>query len=398
MLKFCLKLGAIDKKLIMIIISTILYIIMDIIDYFSELSSLHIILDNFYSRGISYIMIILVPLVQKCRNKDLIMLENSRSSKQIARDLFYVYLMYILYFLAVIYLMTLKRKNPEDTEDYKMSHYKGLCSEEALEIIFISIVSKFLLKMKLYIHHYIGLIIFLILSIGIDLLCDLTILKPNIFFIIIYILHQIFDSFYITYEKYMMDKLGYSPYMVVFSVGFIYLFFGTGCVFILSFTSAGNKIESFEVYFDKNDYKEVILHMIYLIVFRFFINILKILTVYYYSPIHTFASYIVIKMFNLLLNKHAKYKYYSLILFVFQILGLLIFLEIIELNIWKLDRNTKRNVERRESEESARLNSSQKIEEDEIKSIELFPGYTVGTEMIQVTKEDNDDESKKTNE
>ena len=161
MLKFCLKLGAIDKKLIMIIISTILYIIMDIIDYFSEMSSLHIILDNFYSRGISYIMIILVPLVQKCRNKDLIMLENSRSSKQIARDLLYVYLMYILYFLAVIYLMTLKRKNPEDTEDYKMSHYKGLCSEEALEIIFISIVSKFLLKMKLYIHHYIGLIIFL---------------------------------------------------------------------------------------------------------------------------------------------------------------------------------------------------------------------------------------------
>ena len=398
MLKFCLKLGAIDKKLIMIIISTILYIIMDIIDYFSEMSSLHIILDNFYSRGISYIMIILVPLVQKCRNKDLIMLENSRSSKQIARDLLYVYLMYILYFLAVIYLMTLKRKNPEDTEDYKMSHYKGLCSEEALEIIFISIVSKFLLKMKLYIHHYIGLIIFLILSIGIDLLCDLTIFKPNIFFIIIYILHQIFDSFYITYEKYMMDKLGYSPYMVVFSVGFIFLFFGTGCVFILSFTSAGNKIESFEVYFDKNDYKEVILHMIYLIVFRFFINILKILTVYYYSPIHTFASYIVIKMFNLLLNKHAKYKYYSLILFVFQILGLLIFLEIIELNIWKLDRNTKRNVERRESEESARLNSSQKIEEDEIKSIELFPGYTVGTEMIQVTKEDNDEESKKTNE
>ena len=398
MLKFCLKLGAIDKKLIMIIISTILYIIMDIIDYFSEMSSLHIILDNFYSRGISYIMIILVPLVQKCRNKDLIMLENSRSSKQIARDLFYVYLMYILYFLAVIYLMTLKRKNPEDTEDYKMSHYKGLCSEEALEIIFISIVSKFLLKMKLYIHHYIGLIIFLILSIGIDLLCDLTIFKPNIFFIIIYILHQIFDSFYITYEKYMMDKLGYSPYMVVFSVGFIFLFFGTGCVFILSFTSAGNKIESFEVYFDKNDYKEVILHMIYLIVFRFFINILKILTVYYYSPIHTFASYIVIKMFNLLLNKHAKYKYYSLILFVFQILGLLIFLEIIELNIWKLDRNTKRNVERRESEESARLNSSQKIEEDEIKSIEIFPGYSVGTEMIQVINEDNDEESKKTNE
>ena len=36
-----------------------------------------------------------------------------------------------------------------------------LSFEEALEIIFIVIVSKLLLKMKLYIHHYIGLFIFL---------------------------------------------------------------------------------------------------------------------------------------------------------------------------------------------------------------------------------------------
>ena len=77
--------------------------------------------------------------------------------------------------------MSLKIKDPEDTEDYKMSHYKGLCFEEALEIIFIVIVSKFLLKMKLYIHHYIGLLIFLILSLGIDFLCNLTIFKPKIF-------------------------------------------------------------------------------------------------------------------------------------------------------------------------------------------------------------------------
>ena len=60
MAKFCLKLGSIDKKLIMIIISTVLYIIMDLIEYFLKMSSLHIILDSFYSRGISYIMIIIV--------------------------------------------------------------------------------------------------------------------------------------------------------------------------------------------------------------------------------------------------------------------------------------------------------------------------------------------------
>ena len=143
MAKFCLKSGLIDKKLIMIIISTILYIIMDIIEYFSKMSSLHVILDSFFSRGISYIMIIIVPLIQKLRKKEFILLETNRSCKQIVIDLFYIYLMYIFYFLAIVYLTLLKAKDPEDTEDYKMSHYEGLCTEEALEIIFIIIVSNF---------------------------------------------------------------------------------------------------------------------------------------------------------------------------------------------------------------------------------------------------------------
>ena len=389
MAKFCLKLGSIDKKLIMIIISTVLYIIMDLIEYFLKMSSLHIILESFYSRGISYIMIIIVPLIQKCRKNELILLENNRSCKQITLDLLRVYLMYILYFLAILYLMSLKKKDREDTEDYKMSHYEGLCSEEAIEIIFIIVVSKFLLKMKLYIHHYIGLIIFLILSLGIDLLCNLTIFKPDIFFIFIYILHLIIDPIYITYEKYMMDKLGYSPYIVIFSVGFIFLFGGTVGVIIVYITNNGKVTESFEDYFAKNDYEDVILHIFYLIVFRFFINIFKILTVYYFSPIHTFVSYIIIKMFNLLLNKNAEYKYYSLILFVFQLLGLLIFLEIIELNFWNFDKNTKGNIEGRESVERIKLLTNEEVGDEEKGAIEISPGYDIALEMVGVSKENN---------
>ena len=43
MAEFFLKLGHIDKKLIMIIITTILYFIMDIIDYYSGMSDLHFV-------------------------------------------------------------------------------------------------------------------------------------------------------------------------------------------------------------------------------------------------------------------------------------------------------------------------------------------------------------------
>ena len=400
MVKFFLKLGSIDKKLIMIIIITILYFIMEIIDYFSELPSLPYFLDNFYTRAVSYIMIIIIPSIQKCRNQDLRFKEKNRSCKQIALDLFYIYLTYIIVFITDIYLMSLKVKDPKNTEDYKMSHYKGLCSEEAIEIIFIIIVSKFLLKMKLYLHHYIGLIIFLILSLGIDLLCNLTIFKPKIFFIFVYIIHRILDSIYITYEKYMMDKLGYSPYMVVFSIGFIFLFAGTVCVIVLAFTGSlfydGKKyiLESFGDYFSKNNYKEAILYTIYLIIFRFFLNILKILTVYYFTQIHTFTTYIILKIFDLLLTKEAEYKYYSLILFVFQFLGLLIFLEIIELNFWNLDKNTKRNIGKRENIEIMDLLNQEVDNNNETEPIEISPGYTVENEMTS-KPESYDEDSKK---
>ena len=398
MFKFFLKLGSIDKKLIMIVIATIIYIVMDVIEYFANMVELHYVLDFFFARSISYVLVKIIPLVQNCRNKSLRAKEKEYSCKKIAFDLFFFYLTYIFYFTAIIYLISLKAEDPESTEDFKMSHYQGFCSEEALEIIFIVIVSKFLLNMKLYLHHYIGLLIFLFLSLGIDMLFNLSIFKPNIFFIFIYIIHLILDSIYITYEKYMMDKLGYSPFNVVFIMSFIFLFAGIVGVIILSYTGSvfydGNKykIEAFDVYFAKNDYKEVILHILFLIFFRFFINILKILTVYYFSQIHAFTTYIIIKLINLLLRKNAAYKYFSLLLFVFQFLGLLVFLEIIEINFLGLDKNTKRNIKRRVTDENTRIMSHQDTLDEEQDQIELSPGYYVETEMVNVTEEPKKDD------
>ena len=198
----------------------------------------------------------------------------------------------------------------------------------------------------------------------------------------------------------MMDKLGYSPYIVIFSIGFIFLFGGTVGIIILSFTGSlfydGKKylLESFDDYFaNNNNYKEAILYIIYLTVFRFFINILKILTVYYFSQIHTFTTYIILKIFYLLLRKDAEYKYYSLILFVFQFLGLLVFLEIIELNFCNLDKNTIRNIGRRETDDLL----SQEIDIERKEAIEISPGYDIENEMSIITSDDEIDLRKSTN-
>jgi hypothetical protein len=112
----------------------------------------------------------------------------------------FLHLVYILYFVVYIFLTSMKKKLPqENTEDFKMSHYHGLCTEEAIEIIFILIVSKILLKTKLYIHHYIGLVIFISFSLGIDILLDLSIFRPGIKFFSLYIVFLILDSIFITF-------------------------------------------------------------------------------------------------------------------------------------------------------------------------------------------------------
>ena len=387
MAEFFLKVGSINKMLLMPIISAILYIIMDIIEYYVEMPGSHYIFD-FYARGISYVMLKLIPIIQRCRNKSVGIKEKKCHCKKTTYDLFFIYLTYIIFFVVIVYLNYLKSKDPIDTEDYKISHYKGLCFEEALEIIFMVIVSKLLLKMEFYIHHYIGLFIFLVLSLVIDILFNLTIFKPDILFICVYIIYLILDSIYVTYEKYMMDKLGYSPYNTIFYIGFIFLFTATVGVVILNLTGGTSYegFEGFEDYFNKYEYKYVILHIIYLIGFRFFINILKILTVYYFTQIHNFTTYILIKIFDLVLRKESEYKYFSILLFIFQFLGLLIFLEIIELNFWGLDKNTVKNIQARLSEEDTRLIKDQEKNENQIEKVELAPGYLVETEMARITE------------
>ena len=77
------------------------------------------------------------------------------------------------------------------------------------------------------------------------------------------------------------------------------------------------------------------------------LNILKILIIYYLTQNHIYTAYILIKEFDLILEKDNIYKYLTIILFVLEFISLLIFLEIIELNFLNLNENTKRNIEKR---------------------------------------------------
>ena len=411
MVECFLKFGETNKKLILPAVASVLYIIMDIIEYTTKMEDLHIIFD-LYTRGISYTLIILVPLVQKCcdrKNKNNTSNENKikpQCTKKSILHFFFLYVAYLFYFGAFIGLTFLKGRYPAETEDYEMSHYHGLCTEEAIEIIFILIVSKILLKTKLYVHHYIGLLIFIIFSLGIDILVGMNIFKPGALFFFIYCIYLLFDSIYITYEKYMMDKLYYSPFIIVFAIGLLFLVTPTICAILIFIkgnmvkVGAKYKLQKFSDYFQENDYKDVIIHIVYLTSFRYVINILKILTIYYFTQNHIYTTYVFIKLVDYLIRKKHWIRFLGIILFVFQFLGLLIYLEIIELNFLKLNKNTKNNIKKRELDEDIILLSDEDsrksdVEEDGIikNKVEISPGYIIESEMATINRNsfDNSD-------
>ena len=411
MVECFLKFGETNKKLILPAVASVLYIIMDIIEYTTKMEELHIIFD-LYTRGISYTLIILVPLVQKCcdrKNKNNTSNENKikpQCTKKSILHFFFLYVAYLFYFGAFIGLTFLKGRYPAETEDYEMSHYHGLCTEEAIEIIFILIVSKILLKTRLYVHHYIGLLIFIIFSLGIDILVGMNIFKPGALFFFIYCIYLLFDSIYITYEKYMMDKLYYSPFIIVFAIGLLFLVTPTICAILIFIkgnmvkVGAKYKLQKFSDYFQENDYKDVIIHIVYLTSFRYVINILKILTIYYFTQNHIYTTYVFIKLVDYLIRKKHWIRFLGIILFVFQFLGLLIYLEIIELNFLKLNKNTKNNIKKRELDEDIILLSDEDsrksdVEEDGIikNKVEISPGYIIESEMATINRNsfDNSD-------
>ena len=160
------------------------------------------------------------------------------------------------------------------------------------------------------------------------------------------------------------------------------------------------KLQKFSDYFQENDYKDVIIHIVYLTSFRYVINILKILTIYYFTQNHIYTTYVFIKLVDYLIRKKHWIRFLGIILFVFQFLGLLIYLEIIELNFLKLNKNTKNNIKKRELDEDILLLSDEDsrksdVEEDGIikNKVEISPGYIIESEMATINRNsfDNSD-------
>ena len=167
---------------------------------------------------------------------------------------------------------------------------------------------------------------------------------------------EICFSLTIVISKYNMEKNYCSPYEICIGIGIIEFILNLIC--FVSFNLVGIEIDGIQYpdniikYFNDFDYNDFIILFISIIVY-FFFNICLLLTCDYFSPCHTLII-LIIKDFYLYLrqSENVVLNMLSFLILILIAFAILIYIEIIEINICKVSHNTKKNIEIRADEES----------------------------------------------
>ena len=350
-----------------------------------------------YCYAIGFMLNIIIPHIKYFSTKTkkvipnavIVVDKNKCCSKK--RFLHYFLLMF-LFDLEVILLIIpsiLGQSLSKSNSASKLPLVVGAFTRESLIIVFMAIISYFLLKYKYYIHNNISLVSFIIMGVIIDLMLDnfqqefegksITIIVINLISIVVSVIN-------LCYIKYMIDILYYSYYNMAFMSG-LSLFVLTSIALPYFLINEKQKEIMINLFDDKGI---LISRFIIYILLQFFFSLLRMLTLAYFTPNHYLICLIISKCVSTLITKETSIKYLIIIPFVFQFLSLMVYLEIIELNFCGLNKNTKTNINIRGEEDMLLRNVSRNSTLEEMVE---FPGGYILNKSSQYTQENEEDNS-----
>ena len=196
------------------------------------------------------------------------------------------------------------------------------------------------LKYKYFKHHIIAIILFIFFGI----ICDIAINQyRDMYDMGIYNLIDIsyiaVNSIYFTYIKYLMEDILIDYWNISLANGlFLFIFASLLLVYIL--INKDSDIPVIKTFYNYIENENTILLILF-----FFNSSCTVLTSYYFEPCFILISYQFSKFFHVIVETPEKA--YCIIFLLFQLFCLMILLEIIELNFWNLNKNTRRNIEER---------------------------------------------------
>ena len=346
-----LSLGKIDKNIISIIVGCVFCFLSRLLFRFPGDSDLfdHTIITNLLV-SISYFFTIIPFLILKYRtnnkhkiesiqNNDLEDMEDipTITQKDITKGkLLYIFLYNFIDFVQGIILV------------YSLE----LKSNYWILDIFITCIFYYLIfKIKLYKHHYLSMILIIIIGIILDLVLENLQydLKKKLGFALLRLLRESLTSCNLVVIKYLFEKKYCSIYEISLSNGII----NTSLYIILAiFDHYFFKLDNFSEYFKKFNIHELLV-MIGLMITQLGLNLCILIINKTNTPCHIFIIYV-----------FGQFAYYvdfskiSIVIIVCLLLILfmsLIFNEIIEINCFGFEKNTKKNIMKRSRMESVDL-------------------------------------------
>ena len=374
MVKKLFILGDINKKLLLpflLAISQIFYNVHN--SKFPEKEPNQIL--ETYSLSISKFFILIVPRIFKL---DSTVEKSFFLRRKKVLNYFLLFFIYLLNIGLIAGAALFNKEFDAGKQDAKNPSTVGEFLKQGIEMVFLALISIFLLKYKYFIHNYIAIGAFILFGLINDIILDLysKSLKVGALSLIMSFIALITDAIYLCYQKYMMEKLFYPYWNVVLVPGIIlFVLITTVLIFILfaGKDSSISLVSGFYKYFDDVPPGIIVGKFLINVIFNFFLSTFTILTLYNFTPDYVLISVSLSKFVNFLIDYQSD-RYYFIIFFILQFFCLLLYLEIIELNFCKLNKNTRRNIQIRGDQDISGENES---DSQRASLFEISPGYLI---------------------
>ena len=226
------------------------------------------------------------------------------------------------------------------------------------ELLFLYIISVYIYHFRLYKHQYISIIILTLLGIAITITQYYDKGYDIIYVFLSDLIYSFFRSLFIVYIKGLMEFKYISPYKACFSYGLMNLIPIIIAFIISSFCPCENSSICLVVYNDQTYFAQILaifkISSIFLFIaflLKALITILNYITIRYLSVFHSFLPIYFLRILNIgsigLNDSKINKMYIYIPVFIIGLFFILLFLEIIELNIFKFSYNSKKNIELR---------------------------------------------------
>ena len=224
---------------------------------------------------------------------------------------------------------------------------------------FLLIFSRIILNEKQYLHHFISLVAIIIIGI---ILIVINYHGEEIPFLKVFVtlLIEIIYSLENVISKFIMNTKYYTPYIICATAGtlelilfiIILIIFTQIPISCIDYMNCFNDtyVDDISDYFENITFKEILIFI--LVMFsRLIFLLFGFLLIDAFTPIHLILILIIGEISFLFVDAYDWKLYLKLVFFIILIFFILIFTEIIELNVWNIQKNTKKNIFQRSNSE-----------------------------------------------